>query len=122
MLQAEPMAPTIYSELQTLSIRLAGLRENFETLANDFGVHLDQPDMPPTADAPPQNPGLDGLRTEITQINTQIALIEQLYDRLFAARTQLFGLAEAGWQETDTPLPHTPGNYGPVRRGDFRAH
>ena len=123
MLQAEPMAPPIAEELSMIDKRLACLRENFNTLANDFGVHLDQPDMPPTTEGPPDAPGLDALRTRVTQINTQISLIEQLYDRLFAARAQLFGIGESQWETTDEPMPDAPNRgYGPIRKGDFRAH
>ena len=108
--------------------RLVCLRENFNTLADAFGVHNDHSPMTDTEAGSPDAPGLDALRTEITRINTQICLIEQLYDRLFAARTQLFGfdVGEGQWQTTDTPqsrlMHNTPGNYAEVRKGDFRAH
>ena len=92
MLQAEPTAPPVTEELCSINHRLVCLRENFGTLVNDFGVHLDQPDQPDMPAVAKGAPGLDVLRTEITRINTQIALIEQLYDRLFAARAQLFGV------------------------------
>ncbi len=121
MLQAEPMAPPITEELCTINHRLVCLRENFDTLANDFGIHLDQPEMPSVVDGA-NGPGLDALRLEVTRINTQIALIEQLYDRLFAARAQLFGVGEGQWQTTNKDDAPIPRNYPPIQAGDFRAH
>ena len=120
MLTAEPMPPAVIEELQSLVSRLSCLRENFDTLANDFGVLIDQPPMPATPEG--ETPGLDGLRTEITRINTEIALIEQLHERLFAARSQLFGFGDGKWQATGNPVPNTPGNYPPIQAGDFRTH
>ena len=125
MLQAEPMAPPIAEELDSLVNRLTVLNENFNSLATDFGVHLDHPEMI-APDGPKISPGVDTLRKTITEINAQISLIEQQHERLFAARTQLFGFGETQWQTTDTPqarlMPNTPGNYAEVRKGDFRAH
>ena len=103
--------------------RLVCLRENFNSLADDFGVRSDKAPMPDTEAGPTENaPGLDVLRTEISRINNQISLIEELHERLFAARAQLFGVGDGRWQSTDTPMPNTPGNFAPVRKGDFRAH
>ncbi len=124
MLTAEPTPPAVIEELQNLVSRLSCLRENFDTLTNDFGIQLPElDDMPPIVDSHPDTPGLDGLRTEITRINTQIALIEQLHERLFAARSQLFGFGDGRWQTTTDAKPPVgfPDNYGPVRKGDFRA-
>jgi len=121
MLQAEPMAPPIVEELDAVVKRLECLNEHFNNLATDFGVHLDHPEMV-HPDREKQSPGLDTLRKTITEINAQISLIEQQHERLFAARTQLFGFGETQWQTTDTPLPNTPGNYAEVRKGDFRTH
>ena len=101
--------------------RLANLRTNLATLGDDFGVHLDQQEVP-QPDRNPQAPGLDNLRNAIVEINTQIALIENQHERLYAARAQLFGVGDGQWHETDAPPPNTPGNYGPVRAGDFRSH
>lgn len=127
MLQAEPMAPSISAELQLLVKRLLGLRENFNTLADDFGVHIDHEPMAETAEGHQGAPGLDILRTSICDINTQISLIEQLYDRLYAARAQLFGVGDGKWQDTDTPQTRLMSNdqgplVAPIRKGDFRAH
>ena len=105
--------------------RLTVLNENFNSLATDFGVHLDHPEIV-APDGQKISPGLDMLRSTITEINAQISLIEQQHERLFAARTQLFGFGDCKWQTTDTPqarpMPNTPGNYSEVRKGDFRAH
>ncbi len=103
MLQSEPMAPSIAAELQLLVKRLLGLRENFNTLADDFGVHIDHEPMAETAEGHQGAPGLDILRTSICDINTQISLIEQLYDRLYAARAQLFGVGDGKWHTTSPP-------------------
>jgi len=102
--------------------RLVCLRENFNTLADDFGVHIDHPPMVDDEPGPPDASGLDVLRTEINRINAQISLIEQLHERLFVAKAQLFGVGDGQWETTDTPMPNTPGNFAPVRTGDFRAH
>ena len=101
--QAEPMAPSIAAELQLLVKRLLGLRENFNTLADDFGVHIDHEPMAETAEGHQGAPGLDILRTSICDINTQISLIEQVYDRLYAARAQLFGVGDGKWHTTSPP-------------------
>ena len=101
--------------------RLTVLNENFNSLATDFGVHLDHPKLV-APDGQKISPGLDMLRSTITEINDQISRIEQQHERLFAARTQLFGFGDSKWQTTDTPMPNTPGNYAEVRKGDFRAH
>ncbi len=102
--------------------RLACVCENFASLANDFGVHLTQPEVP-RPDRNPEGPGLDNLRTAIAEINVQIALIENQHERLYAARAQLFGVGDGQWTTaTGPPLPNTPGNYGPIRQGDHRAH
>ncbi len=124
MLQTEPTAPPITGELQMLVKRLVCLRENFKTLADDFGVHSDKtpPQDMDTEPGFPDAPGLDALRTEITRINSQVTMIEELHERLWLARTQLFGLDETKWQATSTPMPDTPGNYADVRKGDFRSH
>jgi len=107
LLQTEPMAPSINEELQLLVKRLLCLRENFATLADDFGIHIDQPPTPAeTAEGHPGAPGLDALRTSICDINTQISLIEQHYDRLYAARAQLFGVGDGKWHSTN-PAPMT---------------
>ena len=125
MLTAEPMPPPIAEELDSLVNRLTVLNENFNSLATDFGVHVDHPKMI-APDGKKISPGLDTLRQAITEINAQILLIEQQHERLFAARTQLFGFGDCKWQTTDTPpaglMPNTPGNYSEVRKGDFRAH
>ena len=123
MLQAEPMAPPIAEELDSVVNRLTVLNENFNSLATDFGVHLDHPEMV-APDGQKISPGVDTLRKTITEINAQISLIEHHAERLFAARTQLFGFGDGKWQTTDTPtpMPNTPGNYAEVRPGDFRAH
>lgn len=117
----EPMAPPIAEELKMLVKRLVCLRENFNTLADDFGVYIDHPPMVDDEPSPPDASGLAALRTEITRINIQISLIEQLHERLYAAQAQLFGIGSGKWQTADTPIPNTPGNYAPVRTGDFRA-
>lgn len=123
MLTAEPMPPAVIEELQNLVSRLSCLRDNFDTLANDFGVLIDQAPMPATPEGEtPGLDGLDGLRTEIARINTQVALIEQLHERLFAARSQLFGFGGGEGQATDNPIPNTPGNYPPIKAGNFRTH
>jgi len=116
----EPMQLPIVEELDSVAIRLSNLNENFNSLATDFGVHLDHPEMV-HLDRAKQSPGLETLRTAITEINAQISLLEQHHEGLFAARTQLFGFGDSQWQATDTPLPDTPGNYAEVRKGDFRA-
>ena len=121
MLQTEPMTPPITHELDSVVKRLICLKENFNSLSNDFGVTLDHPEMA-HPDRQKTNPGLDTLRTTITEINAQISLIEQQHERLFAAKAQLFGVGDGQWHATDAPLPNTPGNYGPVREGDFRTH
>lgn len=121
MLNTEPMTPAINDELDEIIKRLACLRENFDSLANDFGVHLDHPEMVHPNRTNPPGLGIDKLRLSITEINAQISLIEQQQERLFAARAQLFGVGDGQWQATDAPVPNTP-DYGPVRTGDFRAH
>ena len=118
----EPMTPPIAEELETIISRLNNLRANLATLGDDFGVHLPEQTELPRPDRDPQAPGLTSLRNAITEINTQIALIEQQHERLYAARAQLFGVGDGQWQTSDAPLPSTPGNYGPVRAGDFRSH
>lgn len=119
LLQTEPMAPSINEELQLLVKRLLCLRENFATLADDFGIHIDQPEAPAetaeTAEKHPGAPGLDALRTSICDINTQISLIEQHYDRLYAARAQLFGVGDGKWHSTN-PAPITDTPYPPFLR------
>ncbi|MCK4793323.1 MAG: hypothetical protein KAV87_56865 [Desulfobacteraceae bacterium] len=123
MLQTEPMPPAVFAELQMLVKRLECLRENFDTLANDFGVHLpEQVELPATPDSHPDSPGLDGLRTEICRLNGQVSMIEQLHERLFAARSQLFGLGSAKWETQGTIPSDMASNHGPIRQGDFRAH
>ena len=117
----QPMTLAIAEELDLLIKRLTTLNENFTQLSNDFGVTLDHPEMT-RPDRQKSGPGLDTLRTAITEINAQIALIEQQHERLFAAKAQLFGVGDGQWHETDAPPPNTPGNYGPVRTGDFRSH
>jgi len=117
----EPTAPPIAEELDSLVNRLTVLNENFNSLATDFGVHLDSPEMI-ASDGKKISPGLDTLRQTITEIKAQISLIEQQHERLFAARTQLFGFGDGQWQAADNPIPNTPGNYAEVRKGDFRTH
>lgn len=102
--------------------RLNNLRTNLETLGNDFGVHLPEQLEMPKPDRNPKASGLDNLRNAIVEINTQIALIENQHERLYAARAQLFGVGDGQWQTTDAPLPSTPGNYPPVAAGNFRTH
>lgn len=98
--------------------RLANLRTNLANLGDEFGIHLDHPEHP-HADLDRSVPGLDRLRLNITEINTQIAYLEQESERLFAARVQLFGLGEEGnWHETDTPKSKA----GPIQSGNFRSH
>ena len=125
MLNTEPMAPAINDELDEIIKRLACLRENFDSLANDFGVHLDHPEMVHPNCTNPPGLGIDKLRLSITEINVQIGLIEQQHERLFAARAQLFGVGDGQWQTEIGPVPSlsddTP-KYAPVRTGDFRAH
>lgn len=96
--------------------RLANLRTNLATLADDYGIFLDHPEMP-HPDLDRTLPGLDRLRLNITEINTQIAYIEQEQERLFAARVQLFGIGDGKWHETNAPVGH-----GPIQPGNFRSH
>ncbi len=111
-----PSPPHVAEELDMIVKRLVGLRQSFAELANDFGVHLDQPEMPNPVDEGTQ-PGLDQLRLAIGQMNAQIAYIEQEHSRLFAARAQLFGIGDSKWHETNAPVGH-----GPIQPGDFRSH
>lgn len=126
MLQVEPMASSINGELEQVIKRLEGLRESFTGLADKFGVPLpEQKHAHPNRDPEnPQSTGLSELRTAITEINIQIYKLEQERDRLFLAQVELFGVGDDEWHETDVSIdapPHTPGNYGPVRPGDFRT-
>lgn len=116
MLQVEPGQPPVAEELQTIGRRLSNLRVNLATLGDEFGIHLDQPAMPDTADPSVTVPGLDSLRNAITEINTQIAYLEQESERLFAARVQLFGL-DSKWQTQNEPV-----GQGPIQAGNFRSH
>ena len=119
MLQTPPTQPFIALELDMIHKRLMGLRESFADLANDFGVHVDQPELPNVSDEGTQ-PGLDQLRLAIGQINAQIAYIEQEHSRLFDARRQLFGIDEK-WSEgpvNSGPIQPMP----PVQPGNFRSH
>lgn len=102
--------------------RLNNLRANLATLGDDFGVNLPEKIEMPPVDRNPKLTGLDNLRSAIVEINTQIALVENQHERLYAARAQLFGVGDGQWQTSDAPLPNTPGNYAPVRAGDFRSH
>ncbi len=119
MLQTEPAQPPVAEELQSIAVRLSNLRTNLANLGDEFGIHLDQPAMPDTVDARSVKvPGLDSLRLAITEINGQIACLEQESERLFAARVQLSGLGDDNkWQTTDAPVGH-----GPIQSGNFRSH
>ena len=120
MLQVEPGLPPVTQELQTIGIRLSNLRTNLATLGDEFGIHLDQPAMPDTGGPCAVTvPGLDSLRIAITEINTQIAYLEQESERLFAARVQLFGL-DSKWQTLNEPV--CPPGQGPIQAGNFRSH
>ncbi len=113
MLQTAPSLPHVTEELDMIVKRLVTLRERFADLANDFGVHMDHPEMPnPVDEGTP--PGLGQLRLAIGQMNSQIALIEQEHSRLFQARAELFGITEK-WSEG-------PANSGPIQPGNFRSH
>jgi len=117
MLQTEPTQPHIAESLENIIKRLMSVRENLSCLANEFGIHLDHPEMP-HPDRERTLPGLDQLRLAITEINTQIAYIEQEHDRLYAARAQLFGIGDGKWQECDMPNPGP----GPIQQGNWRNH
>lgn len=116
MLQTTPSQPHVAEELEMIVNRLCNLRTNLANLGDEFGIHLDQPEHA-HPDLDRDLPGLDKLRLNITEINTQIAYIEQESERLFAARVQLFGLDEK-WQECDAPKAE----HGPIQQGNFRSH
>ena len=102
--------------------RLTIHRENVSSLADDFGVHLDHPEHA-HPDRERRQPGLDQLRMAITEINVQIAMLEQQYERLYAARAQLFGVGDGQWHETNVPIDTPPQFQGrEVRKGDYGTH
>lgn len=118
MLQTtEPVKPPVVEELEMIVNRLSNLRTNLANLGDEFGINLDHPEHP-HADVDRVVPGLDRLRLNITEINTQIAYLEQESERLFAARVQLFGLGDdSKWSDVTLPPGH-----GPIQSGNFRSH
>ena len=117
MLQTEPTQSHIAESLEMIVKRLMSVRENLAGLADEFGIHLDHPEMPhPDRDRPLT--GLDQLRLAVTEINTQIAYIEQEHQRLYAARAQLFGIGDGKWRECDAPKV----GQGPIQQGNWGTH
>ena len=90
MLQAEPMTPPIAEELDSVVKRLTVLNENFNSLATDFGVHLDHQEMV-APDGQKISPGVDPLRKTTTEINAKITLSQYPAERMLAALRQLLG-------------------------------
>lgn len=128
MLRVENQA-TILNELEQVIKRIYSLRERLGTLAEDFGVHLDRPEVahPVRGMDAPHNRGITELRVAITEINTQIAQLEFEADRLFAAKAQLFGVSEDRWNEVRDPqllteMANAAKSQVPIQPGNFRSH
>ena len=128
MLRVEGNSPCIHGELEQVIKRLHGLRERFGNVLDELGIHMDRPEHahPIRSAENPRSTGLSELRTAITEINTQIAYLEFEADRLFQAKTELFGVGDGRWHETNVPVETTPQpepyRGREVRKGDFGAH